>query len=151
MGAIGREADGLVRRSRVVLVATLSPQARPFMTPLYFVRHGGVVYLTSGTQSWSGRNVAGHPDVTLLFGGERAAGSDRVVRLRGRASCETGPMPWRVLVRLALRYYLAPGALAAELSHVALWRRRRRYRNQGTGGAGYLRVVPTSAELLPRP
>lgn len=149
MAGIGREAGEIVRGSRVVLVATLSPAARPFMTPLWFVRDGGVLYLTSGTQSWSGRNVAGHPAVTLLFGGERGTASHRVVRLRGRATCETGSMPWRVLVRLTLKYYLAPRALAAELTHVALWPRRRRYRGQGTGGAGYLRVVPTSAELLP--
>lgn len=81
------------------------------MTPLWFVVHRGTIYVTTGTRSWAGRNVAQHPGVTLLFGGERATGRERMLRLRGRAVCEAGLPPWPVLLRVAARYHLAPRAL----------------------------------------
>ncbi len=151
MGLIGDEAEVFIRRSKVALVATLSPKARPFMTPLWFVLHGGALYFMTGTQSWAGRNVARHPDVTLLFGSERGVASERFLRLHARGTRESGLPPWQVLARVVAKYYLAPRALLSELKHVTLWRRRLRYYRQTVGGAGYLRVVPTSAEFLPQP
>jgi hypothetical protein len=151
MAALTADAEAFIRRSMVALVATRSPKARPFVTPLWFVLDAGVLYVTTGVQTWAGRNIAGHPEVTLLFGGERGMAPERCLRLRGNATCERGFPPWRVLVRVAAKYYLAPRALLTELRHIPLWRSRMRYYGGVPGGAGYLRVVPTSAEFLRRP
>jgi hypothetical protein len=135
----------------VALVATRSARSRPFVTPLWFVVDGGALYVTTGTQTWAGRNIAGHPEVTLLFGGERGMPMESFLRLRGRATCENGLPPWRVLARVAAKYYVAPRALLVELRHVTLWGLRMRYYGGVPGGAGYIRVVPTSADFLHRP
>ncbi len=149
--AIDEEVEGYIRRSNVALVATRSAKGHPFMTPLWFVLDGGALYIATGAQSWAFRNVAAHPEVTLLFGGERDTELVGMVRLRGRATSELGMPPARVLLRIAAKYYLPPRALAVELRHVAQWPQRMRYYGQTPGGAGYIRVVPTSAELLDRP
>ncbi len=57
----------------------------------------------------------------------------------------------RVLLRIAAKYYIAPGGLASELANVSRWRLRAFYYAQVRGGAGHLRIVPTGAELLLRP
>jgi len=151
MAAIDADVEAFLRRSMVALVATRSPKGRPFMTPLWFVLDRGALYVTTGTQTWAARNIAQHPETTLLFGGERAMRSERMLRLRGRAACESGFPPWRVLLRVAAKYYIAPRALCVELRHVALWNLRLRYYGGVPGGAGYLKVVPTAADFLPAP
>jgi hypothetical protein len=151
MSAISAQAEAFIRGSMVALVATRSPKSRPFVTPLWFVLDGGVLYVTTGTQTWAGRNIARHPAVTLLFGGERGMKTQPILRLRGHATCENGFPPWRVLARVAAKYYVAPGALVTELRNVARWGLRMRYYGGVPGGAGYLKVVPTSAEFLRRP
>ena len=122
MSGISAQAEAFIRRSMVALVATRSPKFRPFVTPLWFVLDGGALYVTTGTQTWAGRNIAGHPAVTLLFGGERGMAAEPLLRLRGRATCENGFPPWRVLARVAAKYYVAPGALVTEIRNVARWR-----------------------------
>jgi pyridoxamine 5'-phosphate oxidase-like protein len=121
------------------------------VTPLWFVVDSGVLYVTAGPESRAGRNVARQPEVTLLFRRECATPSTQVLRLRGTATRHYGLPPWRVLVRVAVKYYATPGALRAELTHARLWGLRRRYYAQAKGGFGHLRVVPTTTELLPRP
>jgi hypothetical protein len=76
--------------------------------------------------------------------------SEHVLWLRGTATCYHGLPSWRVLVRVATKYYVAPGALRVELAHAGQWRLRQRYYAQVKGGVGHLRVVPTAGELLPR-
>ena len=120
------------------------------MTPLWFVVDRGVIYLPTGTQSWAGRNAAQHPDVTLMFGGERWMASGRMLRLRGRASCVPRPLPRRALIRIVAKYYLRPRSLLVELRHASRWRVRGRY-HDGSGGPGYLTVTPTSAQFLSPP
>jgi len=136
--------------SMVALFATLSPAGRPFVTPIWFVADDGMLYMTTGRETRAARNIARHPEVTILLGGEGAR-RDTVLRLRGTATCHAGLPPWRVLLRIAAKYYLAPGALAVELRHAAQWGLRARYYAQVPGGAGYLRIVPTAAEILPQP
>lgn len=137
--------------SIVVEVATLSARQRPFVTPLWFVVDRGLLYITTGPASWVGRNVIEHPEVVLLFTAERARRSDRVLRLRGTATCHRGLPGWRVLLRIAAKYYVAPRALPVELHNARRWRLRSRYYGQASGGFGYVRVVPTAGELLTRP
>jgi hypothetical protein len=139
-----------LRRSLIVQVATLSPKQRPFVTPLWFVLDRGALYITTGPLTWAGKNVAQHPEVALLFSGERMKRSAQVLRLRGTATCHHGLPSWRVLLRIAAKYYVSPRALRVELRHAQQWRLRQVYYGKIKGGFGYIRVVPTSAEFLPR-
>jgi hypothetical protein len=143
------EVAAFLADSLVAHVATVSPKGRPFMTPLWFVVEGGALWITTGPNTWAARNVAAHPAVTLLFGGERAGRRDRFLRLRGEATRHHGFPAWQVLLRIAAKYYVAPAALLIELRHAAKWGLRARYYAQG--GAGYLRVVPTAADFVPLP
>ena len=138
-----------LRRTRIVEVATLSPKRRPFVTPLWFVVDGGALYLTTGPETWAARNVARQPEVTLLFDEERGGRSRRVLRLRGTATRHYGLPSWRVLLRVAAKYYVSPHALPLEMRNARRWRLRRLLYAQGR--FGYLRVLPTAGELLPRP
>jgi hypothetical protein len=143
------EVCAFLGKSMIAHVATLSPKRRPFVTPLWFVADGGSLYMTTGPETWVGRNVAQHPAVTLLFRGERMTRSDRTLRVRGTATCHRGFPPWRVLLRVAAKYYLAPAALRTELANVNRWPLRLRYYAQVKGGVGFVLVVPTDAEFLP--
>jgi hypothetical protein len=140
---------GFLRRSLVVHVATLSPKRRPFVTPLWFVMHRGVLYITTGPETWAGKNIQRHPEVTLLFSGERAG--NHVLRLRGTATCHRGLPPWPALLRIVARYYLSPRALRAELRNIRKWRLRALYHKQVEGSAGHVQVLPGECELLTRP
>jgi hypothetical protein len=142
------EVRAFLRHSMVAHVATRSASGRPFMTPLWFVVDAGTLFITTGAESWTGRNVSRHPEVALLFSGERAGRGDRVLRLRGTATCHRGLPSWRVLLRIAAKYYASPGALRVELRNVGKWRLRNLYYGQVRGGPGHLRVVPTTAEFL---
>jgi hypothetical protein len=144
-------ARGFLRRSLVVHLATLSPKRRPFVTPLWFVLHRDVLYITTGPETWAGKNIQQHPEVTLLFNRERARRRDQVLRLRGTATCHRGLPPWPVLLRIVAKYYLSPRALRAELRNVRKWRLRALYHGQVEGAAGHVRVVPGKGELLTRP
>jgi len=87
--------------SLVVMVATRSPQHRPFLTPLWFVVDDGAVYITTGPGTWAGRNVTQHAEVALLFAGEQLGHPDRVLRVR----------KWR----LRTRYY---GQVTGGFGHI---------------------------------
>jgi len=141
----------VLRQSMVVEIATLSPKGRPFVTPLWFVVDGGVLYLTTGPESRAARNLADHPEVTLLFNGARERRPEGVLRMKGAATRHRGLPSWRVLLRVATKYYVAPGGLYMELRNFRRWRLRRLYYGQAKGGFGYLRIVPSGAEFLPPP
>jgi hypothetical protein len=140
-----------LRRSLIVQVATRSPKGQPFMTPLWFVVDRGSLYITTGPQTWAGKNVTQDPEIALLFTGERAARPDQVLRLRGMASCHRGLPSWRVLARVAAKYYVSPRALPVELRNARKWQLRQQLYRQVKGGFGYIRVVPTSAEFVRLP
>lgn len=140
-----------LRGSMVAQVATRSTRGRPFMTPLWFVVDRGALYITTGPDSRAGKNVARHPQVALLFTGERLGRADRVLRASGTATCHRGLPSWRVLLRIAAKYYLSPSALRVELPNARRWRLRQLYYGQLKGGYGHLRVVATGFEWVPRP
>lgn len=145
-------SDAVVREflqnSMIVQVATLSQKGRPFVTPLWFVLHADALYITTGPGTRVGKNLGHHPEVTLLFSGERAGPPDRVLRLRGTATCHRGLPSWSVLLRIAAKYYASPQALLVELRNAHKWGLRSRYYGQVKGGFGHVRVVPTAAEFL---
>jgi hypothetical protein len=145
------EVRAFLRHSMVALVATRSANARPFITPLWFVADGGTLFITTGAESWTGRNVSRHPDIVMLFTAERAGRTDRVLRLRGTASARRGLPPWRVLVRIAAKYYASLQALRVELRNRRKWGLRTRYYKQTKGGPGHIRVVSATVEFLSQP
>jgi hypothetical protein len=134
----------------VAQVATRSANGRPFVTPLWFVTDGEALFIATGAESWTSRNVSRHPEMALLLSGERSGRTDRVLRLRGTATCHRGRPPWRVLLRIVRKYYLSPRALTVELRSIRKWPLRTLYHGQAKGGPGHLRVVPTMAVSLPR-
>ncbi len=140
-----------LRGSMVALFATVSAKGRPFATPLWFVADGGALYLTTGTGTWAARNVARNPEVALLLTGEGLARRGEALRLHGVATIRPGLPSWRVLLRIAAKYYAAPRGLAVELSNAGKWGLRARYYAQVKGGAGHLRVLPTAGEILRLP
>ena len=148
---VGAPVRAFLRRSMVAELATLSPKRHPFVTPLWFVLDRGALYLTTGPETWAGKNVVQNPDVTLLCFGDRARGARRVLRLCGTATCHRGLPSWRVLVRVAAKYYASPRALPVELRNARRWGLRRLLYGQLKGGFGYLRVVASAAEFLARP
>jgi nitroimidazol reductase NimA-like FMN-containing flavoprotein (pyridoxamine 5'-phosphate oxidase superfamily) len=64
------EVRAFLRQSMVALVATPSANERPFMTPLWFVADGRILFIATGAESWTSRNVTRHPEMVLLFCGE---------------------------------------------------------------------------------
>jgi hypothetical protein len=135
----------------IVELATRSATGRPFLTPLWFVVDRGMIYATTGPESRAGKNVARHPEVGLLFAGERTDETRRLLRARGNATRHHGLPPWRVLVRIAVKYYVSPRALRVELRNARRFGLRRRYYGQGAGGLGYLRIAVSGFDLVPRP
>jgi hypothetical protein len=80
------EVRAFLRHSMVALVATRSANDRVFMTPLWFVADRGTLFMTTGAESLTGRNVARHPQIVMLFGAERPgwrfhSGNSRWLRL----------------------------------------------------------------------
>lgn len=134
--------DRALSRSRVMILATRSPNGTPFAVPLWFVSHQGRIYATTAASSWTVRNVAASSQVALLFGGEGAHSTARLL-VRGRARAVPGPAPVAVLARIAWRYYLQPQFAAVELSHLLLWGRRMQYYAQSQ--PAYVVITPQSA------
>jgi len=145
------DVSAFIRHSMVAMVATRSAGGRPFMTPLWFVADGGTLFITTGAESWTGRNVWRHPDIVMLFTAERTGRTDRVLRLRGTATVRRGLPSWRVLLRIAAKYYASPQALRVELRNRRKWGLRTRYYKQTKGGPGHIRVVPATVEFLSQP
>lgn len=143
-------ARELLRRGRVALVATVSARGRPFLVPLWFVPHRGRLYVATGAQSWTARNAAAHPQVSLLIGGEPGMPAG-YLRIDGEAECRRGLPPLPVLPGLLWRYYAHPRRALGELRHVRLWPMRLRYYGQTPGGGVHLVIRPSRIERLDAP
>lgn len=141
----------ILRRSRVARIATVSRNGRPSVNPLWFVEHGGHVWL--GTADWTlaARNVGADPRVSVLFEIEAEPGDTRVVRITGRAEVRTdrkAMLPF--FLRSVPRYLAAPGEIRSYLAHVRQLGLRRRYYAQSAhrGRACVIDVTPETAEIL---
>src|SRR6266581_4440151 len=102
----------VMRRSMVARIATLSRNGRPSINPLYFVSLSGHIWL--GTSDWTlaARNVKADPRVSVLFEVEHDPSSQRVLRIRGRASVRTERKVQRSYdLRVARKYVLTPGGI----------------------------------------
>jgi hypothetical protein len=149
--ALPPDARRIVRRARVLLLATASARGHPFCVPIWFAEHRGRFWMSTGAASWSARNATADARVQLLFGGAGRPFEPRV-RITGHAECRRGGLPPpSVIARLAVRYYLAPRRALVEVRHWRQWRIRMRYYSQTEGGAAYLVVTPTRVEVLAAP
>ena len=79
-----RNLDAALSTSRVMILATRSPNGTPFAVPLWFVSHHGRIYATTAASSWTIRNVSASSQVALLLGGEGSHNTGRLL-VRGRA------------------------------------------------------------------
>jgi len=139
--ALKMEAHSFVAR-----VATRSRSGRPALTPLWFVVDHGHFFMATGQAALAARNADANPEITILLDGEAAGRSQFVLRVHGKARVHAGFPTWRVLARLALKYYVAPAAARVELAHASRWRLRSRYYAQGHPAV--IEFVPETAELL---
>lgn len=143
------EVRALLRRCRVVRIATLSPRGWPLLTPLWFVCHRGRIYMGLRADSPAARNAAANPEVTLLFEEENAPHPKRLLRIRGRAALRSIPeLRWRLYPRLGLKYFLSSTPLRHFLANLDKLRIRRRYYAERAGEGAFLEVEPTRAELV---
>ena len=132
----------------VVQLATLSDKEVPALIPLWFVCDRSDLCMGTGRATLSARNITAHSRVVLMFHAERHGKQSRVLRITGTATCHYNVPPWRIILRLAMKYYLSPRGLYSELLHWRKWRLRQRYYAQAQ--ATTIKVVPESAEFLSR-
>jgi len=140
-----------LRDSLVAHVASRSAAGRPFVTPIWFTPHAGVLWMTTGLNTRLGQNIARNPEVTLLLWSEMQPRKGEALRIRAQATCHAGLPPWAVLLRIARRYYVAPGALISEFSNMTRWMLRVRYYAQVEGGPAYVCLSPLDAQVIPAP
>ena len=154
------EVRELLARSMILRLAALSPMGQPHIRCLWFVCQQGRIYIFTGEASPTGRGISVHPDVTLLFDGERSPRSSRLLRVRGHAVFrkESGIVA-RVMLRLARKYFLTRPGLRNLLAHARTvpvtvrfytkgWAKVRK--ETGKPPAMILEVLPESFEFLPR-
>ena len=142
----GPEVRRTLNRAMIVRIATLSRGGRPHLTPLWFVRDRGKVYMAVREGSPAGRDIAANPQVVLLF-----EDRGRVLRMRGRAVFRKDGLIRRELFHFAPRYLVSPAALRDALSNLGRLPARLRYYSERGGEGGFIEVTPESAEFLPKP
>ena len=144
-------------RSMILRLAALSPMGQPNIRCLWFVCQQGRIYIFTANTSPMGRSISVHPDVALLFDGERGTRSSRLLRVRGHAVFrrESGIVA-RVMLGLARKYFLTRPGLRNLLAHARTvplavrfyaegWRSER-----GKELRMIMEVLPESFEFLPR-
>jgi PPOX class probable F420-dependent enzyme len=145
------EALRFIDRALTVRLCTLSPGGVPMVTPLWFARDGGGIYLGTRAGSFQARHINANPRVVLLFADRGGRRTRRVLRVSGAARvCGPEHMTRRRTARMAQRYYLRP---AAALHWLRNWRRlrwMRRYHEERTD-PGVIEVELEAAEFLDQP
>jgi general stress protein 26 len=137
-------------RSMVVRVATISGKGRPHLTPLWFVRKGGHLYLGTRRASAAARDLAENPRVVMLFDGERGPTRDRILRLTGKALVRDR-VSLSMIFRSALKYHLSLGGLRNLLASIGTVGKRLRYYAERGGEGCMIEVEPEAFEFLPAP
>lgn len=146
-------AAAILQRSMVARIASLAPDARPSVTPLYFVAVRGHIWL--GTVDWTiaVRNLRLDPRVSVLFEVERDRGERPVLRIAGHASIRRDPETWHSYVlRVARKYVLTPGGIGNVMAHFRQRPMRRAYAAQSAakGSSCVIDVTPEQVENTDR-
>jgi hypothetical protein len=150
------EVREFLDHSMIMRMGSLSPKGQPLIRCLWFVLLKGRIYIFVTELSPTGCGISVHPNVTLLFDGERGAASGRVLRVRGRAAYrrDRGTVV-RVLSRLARKYLLTPPGLRNLLAHARIAPLALRFyaepgwRERGKGLGLIMEVEPKACEFLP--
>ena len=141
-----------LRRSLIARIATLSPAGNPDIIPLYFVAHGGRIYMGTRRDNPTVRDLLTRPDVVLLFHAERAGQPRDVLRVRGRATFSTRKRSAvAVYARFVWKYWLSWGGLRNTLSNLRKLPVDRRYKSERSANGGLIRVEPGAWEFIERP
>jgi uncharacterized pyridoxamine 5'-phosphate oxidase family protein len=155
------EVREFLARSMILRLAALSPKGQPNIRCLWFVCQQGRIYIFTGETNPTSRGISVHPDVALLFDGERGGPrSGRLLRVRGRAVFrrESGIVA-RVMLGLARKYFLTRPGLRNLLAHARTVPVTVRFYTEGWANvrkeigrrpAMILEVLPESVEFLPR-
>jgi general stress protein 26 len=154
------EVREFLARSMILRLGALSPKGQPNIRCLWFVCQRGRIYIFTGATTPTSRGISVHPDVALLFDGERGPRSSRLLCVRGHAVFrkESGIVA-RVMLRLARKYFLTRPGLRNLLAHARTlpvtvrfytegWAKVRK--ETGKPPAMILEVLPESFEFLPR-
>ena len=141
----------VIRRCMVARLATVSGGGRPSLNPLYFIYQDGHIWL--GTSEWTlaARNVKADPRVSVLFEIERDRSNQRVLRISGRASVNTGRAVQRAYqLRVARKYILTPGGILNYVMNFRLLLPMHDYHAQSTakGLACIIAITLEHAEFL---
>jgi pyridoxamine 5'-phosphate oxidase-like protein len=121
------ELHRFLAEERVVTCATLGPNQRPHLMPLWFVASGAVVSAWTYGASQKVRNIERVPQATL-----QVEAGDLYEELRGAMlECDVDIVrdPAEILeigTALALRYYVPPGADAAAVRAAVVQRGAKR-------------------------
>ncbi len=140
-----------LRQSMVVRIATLSRNARPSITPIYFVCVNGHIWI--GTSDWTlaARDARADSRVSLLFNIEQSPRDHRILRITGRATVRTDLEAQRTYNRrVAGKYVLTPGGILNYLTHIGQLMLMHRYHAQSAekGKSCVIDVTPEKVEFL---
>ncbi len=144
-------AHEILERARVVRIATLSRNARPSVTSIYFVLQNNHIWI--GTSSWTlaAREALADSRVSLLFNVEQNPNDHRILRVTGRGVVRTDKQTNRSYNRrVALKYMSTPAGIWHYLTHLRQYLMVRRYhaQNQEKGQPCVIDVTPEQFEFL---
>jgi general stress protein 26 len=138
-------ARSIVRRAKIVRIATVSRTGRPQIMPLWYIVDRGRILMSNAETSPTVRNIAGDPRAVLLF--EDAPGG-RYVRVEGTARYTREAELQRRLVKGSIaKYYLSPGALLSAARNLRRLGTLRRYYRERAAAAGVIEVTPERWEM----
>ena len=151
------EVREFLARSMIMRMVSLSPKGQPIIRCLWFVYQHGRIRIFTSELLPTGRSVAVHPDVTILFDGERGLRSKRLLRVRGRAVYrkERGIVV-RALLGIAWKYFLSPPGLrnllanARKIPLAVRFYAEPGWEERGKGLGIIMEVLPEDFEFLPR-
>jgi general stress protein 26 len=143
----------VLRTSKIARIATQSRGRRPNITPLYFVRRDGRIWLGTPAWTYAARNVRADPRVSVLFDPSQNTSNQGVLRVTGRAEVRTDQRAQRLYnPRVARKYLLTPGAIRNALTHLRQLPLKCAYHAQSAerGHAAVIVVTAEHAEFLTR-
>ena len=104
------EVAAFLEQGRTLMVASLHPDGRPHLVPMWYVADGGQVVFRSFTRSQKIRNLQRDPRLTVLVERGAAYGELQGVMLQGRARLIDDPSAVLALYgRLAAKYPMVGG------------------------------------------
>ncbi|MEV4105347.1 pyridoxamine 5'-phosphate oxidase family protein [Nonomuraea sp. NPDC049649] len=127
------EVDDFLAGQRTCRVATVGPDGRPHVSPLWFAWDGSSIWLCSLVRSRRFSDLVAEPRVALVVDAGEEYGELRGVEIRGSAQV-VGPVPWDGVV--------TPELAEAERLFAEKYPEQRHVRRKGRHA--WVRVEPDS-------